>query len=115
MCENCFSEVDKFPSYVEEREFHTQLIQKLDLGKVELVRRSVEYKGDFHDIYKCLNCKTVWWISLAENAWRGYCLTESHAKQFIENYKKSGQDKRYGCLVFLFVLFILIILSFFNK
>jgi hypothetical protein len=115
MCENCFVEIDEFPSYIEENEFRAQLTQKLNLKTVELVERSAEYKGDFHAIYKCSNCKTIWWISLPENAWRGYCLKEVQAKRFIKKYKKSDRSKKYGCLALLFLLLVLVCLRYFLK
>ena len=114
MCVKCFDkEIFRFESESNFREFEKKLEEKSKF--LELISSKHNYLNDFHYVYTCENCKTNWWLSIPENAWRGYFLTENKAKEHIEKLKKSDAKKKNGCLILLGILLLILIISLFNS
>ncbi|MFC7772977.1 hypothetical protein [Flavobacterium sp. GCM10027622] len=112
MCEKCFeNNIYKFRSEIEFKEFEKDFDLKNKFLKIDNSQQ--EYLNDFQYVYNCENCKTIWWLSLPENAWRGYFLKEESAKKHIEEIRKDDKRKKVGCFILLgIIIFIIISISF---
>lgn len=114
MCEKCFDkELLRFENESEFIAFEKSLDQKANF--VNLINAKDKYFTDFHYTYTCKNCNQNWWLSIPDNAWRGYFLTEQNAKKHIRDLKDSDNKKRNGCLIILFIIVIILIISIFNS
>ena len=108
MCENCFdNEIYKFESESEFLEFEKKFNLKEKFFKIANSKH--EFLNDYHYIYICENCYENWWLSIPDNAWRGYFLTKNNAESHIKEIKSSEKAKRNGCfLLLVFIIFIII-------
>lgn len=61
---------------------------------------------DFRMYFQCNTCKENFVMSIPENAWRGYFLTEQNAIQYHEKINISDKKKKNGCLLILFLIII---------
>lgn len=114
MCEKCFDkEIFRFENESVFIEFEKDLNQKAKFLK--LTNSKHEYLNDFHYNYTCENCNENWWLSIPENAWRGYFLTEKNAQKHIKDLKDSDKRKRNGCLIILVIIFLIALASLLNS
>ena len=114
MCKKCFeNNIYRFENQSQFNEFEENFNLKDKF--ITIVNSTHTYLNDSHYVYNCENCKTVWWLSIPENAWRGYFLKEKEAKNHIEKMRKSDEKKKYGCFFIIFITILFIILFSFNK
>jgi outer membrane protein assembly factor BamE (lipoprotein component of BamABCDE complex) len=114
MCENCFDkEIPRFESQSEFIAFEKILDQKLKF--LINTNSSHEYLKDYHYCYKCLGCNQSWWLSIPDNAWRGYFLTEKKAQTYIENLRESDKKRKNGCLITLGIILVILIITIFSS
>jgi hypothetical protein len=114
MCEKCFDkEIFRFESQSDFNDFEKTLEQKSKY--LELINSKHEYLDDYHYTYTCRNCNKNWWLSIPENAWRGYFLTEKKAEDHIKNIRSSDKKKKNGCLILIAIFFIILMLSLINS
>lgn len=107
MCKACFDrEYNKFDSNSELEEFNKEFDSKIDKS-VHFVENG-KYRSDSHIVYKCSNCNQVWWLSEPDNHWRGYFLKEHNAKRKIDIDARKGIRIKYGCLLIVFLIIILL-------
>ena len=93
MCEKCFDEeILRFESESEFIAFEKSLDQKANF--VKLINTKHKNLTEFNTKYSCENCNQNWWLSIPDNAWRGYFLTEQSAKKHIKDLKDSDNRKR---------------------
>jgi hypothetical protein len=108
MCEDCFEkEYYGFPSQTEFEKFEEVLDLKCRSKKVLILESKNEQKGeliDFRMYYKCSSCNENYVMSIPDNAWRGYFLTEQNAIEYHNKLKTSDKNKKYGCLVILILI-----------
>ena len=108
MCSDCFDkQYYGFPSYTEYKEFEEILDLKTRSHKIEM--RESENEGakglmDFHLYFKCNTCSEKYVLSIPDNAWRGYFLTEQNAVVYHKKLKMSDKEKRNGCLIFILLI-----------
>jgi hypothetical protein len=108
MCEDCFDkEYYGFPSQVEFEKFEEILDQQCNSGKVQILESQNEEESglmDFRMYYKCNTCDEKYAMSIPDNAWRGYFLTEQKAIEYHNKLKESDKKKKYGCLIILILI-----------
>lgn len=105
MCDKCFeNNIYKFESEFEFNKFEKELYLKNNFFKIEDSHHM--YLNDFHYVYKCKHCKAGWWLSIPDNAWRGYFLNEEDAKKHIEKMRKDDKNTKIGCLILFGVILI---------
>lgn len=114
MCNFCFdNDIKRFEDYQSFEKFDLELDQKRKLDETQNGLVVLDNTGAYLDygfqILQCYNCGTVWWFSTPDNAWRGFFMKEVNAKFQLENYRKSDQKKRLGCLVFIILIIFIII------
>lgn len=109
MCGSCFQkEYSSFPSYWIFDEFDLRLTQKLQAA--EGLRYAEQIQIDrFHSVsaYKCGACGTTWQLSEPDNAWRGFFLTEPHARAYLKNIGHNDRARSFGCLAIAVILLAL--------
>jgi len=101
MCEKCFEkEYKKFPSYTDFENFEKVLdkkcknnILKIDIQSNELI--------DFRMYYQCTFCKEKWVMSIPENAWRGYFLTEKNALKYHLQLEKEKKERFINLIIII--------------
>lgn len=113
MCEKCFeSNIYKFESEFEFNQFEMKFDFKNKFLKINNTQH--EYLNDFHFVYNCDYCKTVWWLSMPDNAWRGYFLKEENAKKHIEKIRKEDRSKKIGCFILLGLIIFILLFTLFS-
>lgn len=114
MCEKCFDkEIFKFERESDFIAFEKSLDQKAKF--LLLINLKHEYLNDFHYTYTCENCNQNWWLSIPDNAWRGYFLTEKNAQIHIKDLRYSDKKKKNGCLIILLIILFILITSLLNS
>jgi len=116
MCEDCFDkEYYGFPSQIEFEKFEELLDRKSRTKKIEILKSGAEYESglmDFRMYHKCNTCDEKYVMSIPDNAWRGYFLTEQNAVEYHNKIKASDKKKTYGCLLILILLIAIGIYSY---
>lgn len=116
MCEDCFDkEYYGFPSQAEFEKFEEVLDLKCGSKKILILESKNEQEGgltDFRMYYKCNSCNQNYVMSIPDNVWRGYFLTEQNAIEYHNKLKESDKKKKYGCLVILILVIAIGIYSF---
>lgn len=111
MCKDCFEEqYYSFPSQTEFEKFEEVLDLKCRLGKIKILESKNEVENeliDFRMYYKCETCEEKFIMSIPDNAWRGYFLTELNAIEYHQKIKESYKKRQKVCL-FIFVLIIVL-------
>lgn len=120
MCDFCFyNDIDRFEDYKTFEKFDLQLDQKRSLKQDQNGLIVVDNNGSYLDCYfqilKCNACGTIWWFSTPDNAWRGFFMKEANAKNKIKEFRKSDQKKRFGCLVFILLIVLIVIVCSINN
>lgn len=114
MGKDCFDkQYYGFPSQTEFEKFEEILDLKCRSQKIKILESGNEAKGelmDFRMYYECNTCKEKFVMSIPDNAWRGYFLTEQNTIKYHEKLKKSDKEKRNGC----FLIIVLIIIIYFT-
>jgi hypothetical protein len=114
MCEKCFDkDIFRFESESDFTIFENRLEQKIKFLK--LISSKHEFLNDFHYTYTCENCNQSWWLSVPDNGWRGYFLTEKNAQKHIKDIRDSDKKKRNGCLIMLVIILFIVITSLLNS
>ncbi|WP_126340423.1 hypothetical protein [Kaistella jeonii] len=70
---------------------------------------------DYRLYFKCNTCNENYVLSIPDNAWRGYFLTEQNAIFYHKNLRMSDTDKRNGCLIFILLLCSLFLYALFEN
>ncbi|TXE17304.1 hypothetical protein ES692_09985 [Psychroserpens burtonensis] len=105
MCSSCFDiEYEKFIAYKDFDVFEIELNKRIESGDLILHKSDIENDGPFECLYRCITCNTVWRLSIPENAWRGYFLSEKNAVHFKKALKKEEKKGSVGCIIFLLIL-----------
>lgn len=93
MCEDCFTkEISKFDSQADFEKFENILQKKCHEGKVEIIDIGNEQALEAFDsrlYYHCTSCSKNWIMSIPDNAWRGYFLTEAKGSAITKSSKKN--------------------------
>jgi hypothetical protein len=114
MCEKCFdNEIFRFESESDFNIFEIKFDEKSSF--IELTNSKHNYLNVFVYTYTCKSCYKNWWLSIPENAWRGFFLTEKNAKNYIERIRNSDKKKKKGCLIILSIFFLILIISLLNS
>ena len=115
MCKDCFDkQYYGFPSQTEFEYFEDILDLKCKSEKINILESKNEIEFgliDYRMYYQCNTCKEKFVMSIPDNAWRGYFLTEKKAIEYNEKIKISDKKKRNGCLVIIFLIVIFTIYS----
>ncbi|MDO8316756.1 MAG: hypothetical protein Q7T12_04455 [Flavobacterium sp.] len=115
MCNECFDkQYYGFPSQSEFEKFEGILDIKCKTGEIKILDSKSEVESgllDFRMYYQCITCKEKFVMSIPDNAWRGYFLTEQNAIEYHEKIKTSDKKKKNGCLIILFLIIIFTIYS----
>lgn len=97
MCKDCFEEeLYNFSTYIDFEEFKNNLDNKCSTHKLEILESENERtKGiiDFHIYFRCNSCREKFVLSIPENAWRGYFLTENNAGKYYKNLRNSNRHE----------------------
>lgn len=114
MCENCFDRpIYKFETYKDFEDFESIVQNKCIAGKLEIIDRHNDNHPlaglDPYLFYKCRICDTIWVLSIPENAWRGYFLTQDKAIEYENERKRKEKKGQIGCLIFLLTLTAIVI------
>ena len=109
MCEKCFEKgYKKFSSQTDFQNFEKVLDLKCQNKILEINTQSNELT-DFRMYYQCTNCNEKWVMSIPDNAWRGYFLTEQDA---LDYHLLLERENKYGCTTFTIIVAILTTLIF---
>lgn len=109
MCHECFlEEITSFNSEEEFQNFDLELTKKIFNKNLTLISNEGVYGKYGFWIYECSKCKTKWWLSTPDYAWRGFFLKEKNAKKHLDNIYYSDKKKK---LFFFSIIIILICLS----
>jgi len=114
MCKDCFVElVYRFESQDNFEKVEENIREKTGITNLEVVERPLNNytaasNADF--IYRCSTCGERWILSIPQNAWRGYLLTEQKAIEHSNQLKASDKKKRKGCLLLLIIILLLVTL-----
>ena len=104
MCEKCFEkEYKKFSSQTDFENFEKILDLKCQNKILEINTQSNEFE-DFRMYYQCTYCNEKWVMSIPDNAWRGYFLTEKNAKKYLLSLNKENKN---GCYAFLAIIILI--------
>ena len=88
MCEKCFdNEIFRFESQSDFHIFETKFDKKTNF--IELTNSKHNYLNVFVYTYTCKSCYENWWLSIPENAWRGFFLTETKATLYFINGRRT--------------------------
>jgi hypothetical protein len=112
MCDACFNkEIPRFVTHEEFEKFDLELSKKIK----PLSESGLKYLGDSEfalDIgygkYLCQNCKTEWWYSEPDNAWRGFFVRKENGKHVVVKYQQDSKKKPYGCIVVLVIITVIV-------
>ena len=97
MCEKCFIQESKnFPSHYDFENFEKILDLKCK-NKIHEINTQPNKLEDFKIYYQCTHCNKKWIMSIPDNAWRGYFLTEKNAQKYLLSLVKENKN---GCYVF---------------
>ena len=111
MCEDCFDkEFYAFPSQTEFEKFEKVLDEKCRTKKIKILKSGLEHETalmDFKIYHKCNTCDEKYEMSIPDNAWRGYFLTEQNALEYHNKIKASDKKKIYGCLLILILIIVI--------
>ena len=98
MCNECFDkQYYGFPSQSEFEKFEGILDLKCKTGEIKILDSKSEVESgllDFRMYYQCITCKEKFVMSIPDNAWRGYFLTEQNAIEYHEKIKTSDKKKK---------------------
>jgi len=115
MCETCFDEdIFQFETQNDFENFERIIQEKCTNRQIEILDEydSLEVFST-RLYYKCHNCKETWVMSIPENAWRGYFLTEPKAIKYEQQLK--ADDKVIsikGCFIIVGIILIVLWLIF---
>ena len=108
MCDDCFQNlIYKFDSQKEFEDFETIVTNKCINKKFEIIKREeTDFWAPFdsYEFYKCSSCGQIWILSIPENAWRGFFLTQDKGREYTKQIKENDKIKKIGCLVIIVVL-----------
>ena len=115
MCKDCFEKVYySFPSQLEFKNFEDILNSKTHSNKIQILEEDYENSFlDYQMYFQCNTCEEIFVLSIPENAWRGYFLTEQNALTYHDKLHSSDKKKKYGCLVMIIILCSLLIYALF--
>jgi hypothetical protein len=109
MCDDCFRNlIYKFDSQKQFEDFETVVQNKCISNKITIIRS--EQIDSFASFYKCNSCGQIWTISIPENAWRGFFLTEDKGIDYTKKLKEKDRVRGIGCLVVVIVVTLVILL-----
>ena len=94
-----------FPSQSKFENFERILDLKCKTGKIKILDSKSEVESgliDFRMYYQCITCKEKFVMSIPDNAWRGYFLTERNAIEYYEKIKHQTTRKKMASLSFYF-------------
>lgn len=106
MCENCFEkEIHEFETYEHFDTFDLELTNKLGSSKMILIKDIFNERSlnNGYSIYKCQSCLKEWYLSIPDNAWRGYFLEKKSAIQRINKEWIESQKENKGCWISIFI------------
>ena len=110
MCDDCFENlIYKFDSQKDFEDFETIVQNKCINKKLTIIKREVTDSFaifDSYDFYKCNSCGEVWTLSIPDNAWRGFFLTQDKGIEYTKILKEKDKIRRIGCLVIIIVLIL---------
>ena len=114
MCKDCFDkQYYDFHSQAEFEKFEEILDLKCKSEKIKLLESKNEIESgliDFRMYYQCNTFKEKFVMSIPDNAWRGYFLTEQNAIEYHEKIKVSDKKKK-NAVQSLFLIIIFTIYS----
>lgn len=115
MCDKCFDkEYNSFPTYKDFDELDLLLTKKLSAGQLKSIGDNGKYLDYSFSIYKCESCQTIWWLSMPENAWRGFFAHDQNAKLLLDKIYASDKKKGRLGLVIVGLITVIIIFSVFK-
>lgn len=115
MCEKCFHEgINRFETQIDFEDFERILQEKCTSKQIEILDELDTLEVFSTRLYyKCHNCEEVWIMSIPENAWRGYFLTEREA---IKYHKQLASENKVigirGCILLIGIIIIVFWLIF---
>ena len=113
MCENCFQNgIYKFDSSAAFDQFEKLLDEKIKFGVFNISTKRQE-KNFYNAIYDCKHCSEKWLLSDPDNGWRGYFLRKDDAIAYENKINREGKIRTRGCLIFIGLSILLLIILFF--
>ncbi len=113
MCDDCSNHLTyKFDSQKEFEDFETIVQNKCINNKLTIIKREeTDYFAPFdsYEFYKCNSCGQIWILSIPENAWRGFFLTQDKGLEYTKKIREKDKIRRIGCLVIIIALTLVII------
>jgi len=118
MCNDCFKDLKyKFETQKEFEDFETIIQNKCIDKKLEIIKREeTDYFAPFDsfEFYKCNSCGQIWTLSIPENAWRGFFLTETESIRHSRELRKKDRVKGLFGLAIIFIVIATIIWNWLN-
>ncbi|PDS21725.1 hypothetical protein [Flavobacterium branchiophilum] len=115
MCIDCFDkQYYGFASQREFEKFEEVLNLKCKSKKIKILESKNEVESgliDFRMYFKCDSCKIKFVMSIPDNAWRGYFLTEPNAIEYHEKIKTLDKKKKNGFIIMLILIIFFAIYS----
>lgn len=103
MCDDCFKDlIYKFDSQKEFEDFETIIQNKCITKRLEIIKREeTDFWAPFdsYEFYKCNSCGQTWILSIPENAWRGFFLTQDKGIEYTKKIKKQDRVRKIGYLI----------------
>lgn len=108
MCDDCFKDlIYKFDSQKEFEDFETIIQNKCITKRLEIIKRAeTDFWAPFdsYKFYKCNSCGQTWILSIPENAWRGFFLTQDKGIEYTKKIKKQHTVRKIGCLTIIAIV-----------
>jgi hypothetical protein len=90
--------------------FENELDQLIYNSNITQVIES-DYKGVSYLGYQCIHCRTIWWLSQPDQAWRGFFLIQHDAQKHIDSIKHNDKKTLYtGIAIIVFVALCVVLL-----
>ncbi|RDI56158.1 hypothetical protein [Flavobacterium glaciei] len=105
MCNNCFDKGYKnFETQTEFENFDVLLTQKLGKGQLKYIKDDGVYLKFGYSIYQCFECRTNWWLSVPDVAWRGFFLEQKNAIKLLDELGLEKRSRKIGCLLLFLII-----------
>lgn len=112
MCDACFKNlIYKFDFQNKFDDFQTIITNKCITKKLEIIKR--EQTGGLapfapYEFYKCNSCAEILILSIAQDAWRGFFLTQGKGPEHIKKLKDKDKSKKIGWLIIVVLTLVTI-------
>ena len=108
MCDDCFRNlIYKFDSQEKFDDFQTIVTNKCITKKLEIIKREqtdVLAPFDSYEFYKCNSCGEIWTLSVPQDAWRGFFLTQDKGLEYSKKLREKDKSRKIGCFIIIIVL-----------